>query len=77
VSLLLLDVSGAFDNVLHARLLYDLRKRRVDEKTVKWIASFLSNRHTSIAIDGFRSPAYQINTGIPQGVENVILQVCF
>jgi ribonuclease HI len=66
-SLLLLDVSGAFDNVLHARLLHDLRKRRVDEKTVKWIASFLSNRHTSIAIDGFRSPAYQINTGIPQG----------
>jgi hypothetical protein len=74
---LLLDVSGAFDNVSHARLLHDLRKRRVDEKTVKWIASFLSNRHTSIAIDGFRSPAYQINTGIPQGVENVIFQVCF
>jgi hypothetical protein len=34
-SLLLLDVSGAFDNVSHARLLHDLRKRRVDEKTVK------------------------------------------
>jgi hypothetical protein len=50
-SLLLLDVSGAFDNVSHARLLHDLRKRRVGEKTVKWIASFLSNRHTSIAID--------------------------
>jgi hypothetical protein len=67
-SLLLLDVSGAFDNVSHARLLHDLRKRRVGEKTVKWIESFLSNRHTSIAIDGFRSTAYQINTGIPQGV---------
>ena len=66
-TLLLLDVSGAFDNVSHARLLHDLQKRRVDEKTVKWIASFLSNRHTSIAIDGFWSTAYQINTGIPQG----------
>ena len=64
-SLLLLDVSGAFDNVSHIRLLHDLRKRQVDEKTVKWIASFLSSRHTSIAIDGFRSTAYQINTGIP------------
>jgi hypothetical protein len=52
-SLLLLDVSRAFNNVLYTRLLYDLRKRRVDEKTVKWIASFFSNRHTSIAIDGF------------------------
>jgi hypothetical protein len=67
-SLLLLDVSRAFDNVSHTRLLHDLRKRRVGEKTVKWIESFLSNRHTSIAIDGFRSTAYQINTGIPQGV---------
>jgi len=66
-SLLLLDVSGAFDNVSHTRLLHDLRKRRVDEKTVTWIASFLSNRHTNIAIDGFRSTQYQINTGIPQG----------
>ena len=64
---MLLDVSGAFDNVSHARLLHDLRKRRVDEKTVKWIASFLSNRHTSIAMDGFQSQRYQINTGIPQG----------
>jgi predicted HD phosphohydrolase len=65
-SLLLLDVSDAFDNVSHARLLHDLRKRRVDKKTVKWMASFVSNRRTSIALDGFRSTAYQINTGIPR-----------
>jgi hypothetical protein len=64
---LLLNVSGAFDNVSHARLLHDLQKRRVNEKTVKWIASFLSNRHTSIVINSFQSTAYQINTGIPQG----------
>jgi hypothetical protein len=57
-SLLLLNVLGAFNNVSHARLLHDLRKRRVDEKTVKWIASFLSDRHTSIAIDGFQSQKY-------------------
>ena len=34
-SLLLLDVSGAFDNVLYARLLHNLRKRRIDERTVR------------------------------------------
>lgn len=44
VSLLLLDVSGAFDNVSHARLLYNLRKRRIDEKTVRQIAGFLAVR---------------------------------
>ena len=45
-SLLLLDVSGAFDNISHKRLLHNLRKRKVDENTVRWIASFLSDRHT-------------------------------
>jgi hypothetical protein len=60
-------VSGAFDNVSHIRLLYNLRKRKVDEKTVKWIASFLTNRHTNIAVDGYLSKKYAISTGIPQG----------
>lgn len=66
-SLLLLDVSGAFDNVSHARLLHNLRKRKIDERTVRWVASFLSNRHTHIKIGGFQSTEYAISTGIPQG----------
>ena len=66
-SLLLLDVSGAFDNVSHKRLIHNLRKRRIDEKTVKWIESFLSNRQTNIIIDGHKSQTYTVETGIPQG----------
>ena len=66
-SLLLLDVSGAFDNVCHARLLHDLRKRRVDETVVRWIASFLDERTTTIVLDGQHSDLYTIRTGIPQG----------
>ena len=66
-SLLLLDVSGAFDNVSHERLLHDLRTRRVDEKLVKWIASFLSERRTRIMMDDFTSEEHAISTGIPQG----------
>jgi hypothetical protein len=38
-TLLLLDVSGAYDNVSRERLLHNLRKRRVDEKIVAWDAS--------------------------------------
>ncbi|RYC62821.1 Ribonuclease H [Xylaria longipes] len=66
-SLLLLDVSGAFDNVSHQRLLHNLRKRRIDEKIVNWIRSFLKARKTSITIDGYKSIQYEISTGIPQG----------
>jgi len=66
-SLLLLDVSSAFDNVSHQRLLHNLRKRRVNEKTVTWIASFLSGRRTNILVDGYKSKEYETTTGIPQG----------
>lgn len=66
-SLLLLDVSGAFDNVSHARLLHNLRKRRIDERIVRWIASFLADRSTVINFDTFKSEVYQTTTGIPQG----------
>jgi len=64
-SLLLLDVSGAFDNVSHIRLLHNLRKRKIDERTVRWIASFLADRSTVISFDSFRSEVYKTATSIP------------
>ncbi len=57
-SLLLLDVSGAFDNVSHARLLHNLRKCRIDERIVRWIASFLVDRSTVISFDMFKLEVY-------------------
>lgn len=66
-SLLLLDVSGAFDNVSHKRLLHNLRKRRVDETTVRWIGSWLQDRRSQILLDGWTSKEYSVNTGTPQG----------
>ena len=35
ISLLLLDIVGAFNNVLYERLLYNLRERRVLEKIIR------------------------------------------
>ena len=49
-SLLALDVQKAFDNVSHRRLVHNLRKRRVPEKVIGWIYSFLSDRSTSIRL---------------------------
>jgi hypothetical protein len=54
-SLLLLDVSRAFNNISHKQLLHNLRKRKVDENTVYWIVSFLSDRHTYILVNRFKS----------------------
>jgi ribonuclease HI len=66
VSLLLLDVSGAYDNVSHARLLHNLRKRRLGQ-LVPWVKAFLSNRSTRIRMPEGMSDRFPTPTGIPQG----------
>jgi ribonuclease HI len=66
-SLLLLDVSGAFDNVSHPRLLHNLRKRRVDSTLVRWIDSFLRDRSTTLKLQEYTAPPTRIETGISQG----------
>ena len=49
-SILCLDVAGAFDNVSHQRLIHNLRKRKIPEWIANWVASFLSNRRTTVAL---------------------------
>jgi ribonuclease HI len=66
-SLLLLDVSGAYDNVSHKRLLHNLQKRQIDTSIITWLQSFLTNRSTAICFDGYKSTPYTTSTGIPQG----------
>ena len=66
-TILSLDVSGAFDNVSHARLIHNLRKRRIDHKAVRWVESFLQQRSTAIRLDEHTTEMIGIQTGIPQG----------
>uniref|UniRef100_A0A8H7K2N2 RNase H type-1 domain-containing protein n=1 Tax=Bionectria ochroleuca TaxID=29856 RepID=A0A8H7K2N2_BIOOC len=66
-SLLLLDVSGAYDNVSRERLLHNLRKRRICPKITGWVGSFLSDRSTTLKLQEYTAPSAPIQTGIPQG----------
>lgn len=63
----MLDVTGAFDNVSHSRLIHNLRKRRLDPQIIFWIASFTQNRTTIIKTNECSSNPVYISTGIPQG----------
>ena len=67
VSVLSLDLSGAFDRVSHERLLEKLRLARVPEWMVLFLQSFLTRRTTQITFDGFTSNPIEVPTGIPQG----------
>ena len=67
VSMLSLDISGAYDHVSKERLLWILRKKGLPEWITKYVRSFMHNRRTRVAFDGYESDWIQTNTGIPQG----------
>jgi len=66
-STLCIDVKGAFDNVYKERLLQTMRKMKLDQKTVRWVESFLSERMASLSFDKDSEKMSPIETGIPQG----------
>lgn len=66
-TLLSLDVAGAFDAVSHARLLHNLRKRKIPEYLVRWVEDFLKDRTTEIRLGDFTLKRSTIHAGIPQG----------
>ena len=47
-SLLMIDVSIAYPNTSHKRLLHNLRKRKINHKVVELVVSFLTNRQTMV-----------------------------
>jgi len=67
VSVLSLDLAGAFDNVPHSRLLEILRTKGLPEWIVRMIDSFTQARRTRIAYTGYKSDWITTSTGIPQG----------
>ena len=53
ISLLSLNVSKTFDNVSHARLLHNMRKRRVLTLLLNWVKDFLRKRRTTLTINEY------------------------
>lgn len=67
VSMLSLDIQGAFDNVAHKRLLWILDRKGYPEWVVQTVHSFLTDRRTRITFSGYESEWVRTQTGIPQG----------
>jgi exonuclease III len=66
-TMLCMDISGAFDNVSHTRLLDNLRKRKIPDVIIRWVTSFLRERTTTIKVSEGESEIFDTETGIPQG----------
>jgi retron-type reverse transcriptase len=66
-SVLSLDIAGAFDTVDHKRLLDNLRKKKVPLWFTQLIQSFLTDRSTTLIVDGVETAARKLEAGVPQG----------
>jgi hypothetical protein len=66
-TLILCDISKAFDRVWHTGLLLKLKANGVDGKLFKWFESYISSRKQCVFINNSKSPLVNTNAGIPQG----------
>ena len=62
-----LDISKAFDRVLHAGLLDKRKSYEISGQVFGPTLPFLSNRRLRVILDGKSSKEYPVNAGFPQG----------
>ena len=67
VSVLFLDIEGAFPNAVTKRLIHNLRKRRIPAKYVKFVENLLKGRRMRLRFDDYTSEPIEIRNGIGQG----------
>lgn len=61
-----LDISGAFDNILHDKLVEQLAIGGVDHGLINFAVSYLSNRYVEMEVGGSKR-SKKITRGCPQG----------
>ena len=67
VDLVILDFSKAFDTVPHRKLLHKLKNYGVRGNILRWISSFLMDRHQRVVVKGEVSSKCTVDSGVPQG----------
>ena len=65
--LIMLDLSAAFDTVVHEYLLEDLKSIGVEDEALVFLQSYLSNRKTIVEVSGDKSSEWPLTKGVPQG----------
>lgn len=67
LTLLTMDVQGAFDAVLRNRLIAILRRQGWPAALIRWIYSWLTDRSATIRLQDFLTEAAKLACGLPQG----------
>ena len=65
--LILLDLSAAFDTVVHDMLIEDMIAIGVDGDALEWFVEYLSNRSFKVKVNNKYSESKKLAMGVPQG----------
>ena len=61
------DISKAFDSVPHVLLLQKLSSINLNPYITRWVQSYLTHRTQCVVVNGTKSPALPVVSGVPQG----------
>ena len=67
VSVLFLDIEGAFPNAVKERLIHNMRKKRVPVVIVNMVDRILTDRTACLRFDDYVSEPFPLHNGIGQG----------
>jgi hypothetical protein len=67
MAMVFLDIEKAFDTTWHSGLLRELSELEFSTSLIKLISSFLSQRKSSVSLEGEMSTPREIQAGVPQG----------
>ena len=65
--LILLDLSAAFDTVVHEMLIEDMTAIGIEGDALEWFINYLSNRSFKVKVNDRCSESRKLTTGVPQG----------
>jgi ribonuclease HI len=67
VTMVTLDVQGAFDALLKNRLLHRMAQQGWPQRTILFVNSFLTDRRIQVRLGQVTTPSYPVACGTPQG----------
>ncbi len=77
VSLLSLNEKSAFNNVMHSRFLYNMKKRKVSRLLLKFVKNFLKDQRITITIDDHMMMKCSVNVDISQNSSLLLILYLF
>ena len=63
----MLDLSAAFDTVVHEYLLSDLKFTGINGSAYIWFESYLQNREVTVVVSQSKFETRKLTKGVPQG----------